>query len=98
MPRCSRVRVNAVTTTVGNGNRNIDHFPRQRIQFTRCGHHVFYLLPGFFKQIRVKRQVLPEIVDVIRAARCTNIIKDRGNARIGLRGNRNGGHGLLLRK
>lgn len=70
------MRGDAVFASVGHADRQIDQFAHERIQFTGSAHHLFQGIPGPCQRRWVIGNHLPEIIDLVRLARGTDVIID----------------------
>ena len=74
------MRGNAIVAVVGNADRHIDEFLRERIKGARS-HDLLDAFPSAFKTGRIVGDSFPEIVDPIRLARGHDVVIDGANFR-----------------
>ena len=83
--RGGRVRMYTVATSVCDRDRDIDHLLGQRIDLRRRRHKSLDFSPRALEQHWIEGKRVPEVVDEVGAARSSNVIEDRFDARVGFR-------------
>ncbi|MDB5392361.1 MAG: hypothetical protein JWM11_8007 [Planctomycetaceae bacterium] len=74
---CRRsVRSDTVFATIADADRKIDQFTYQRVQFTGATHDLFECFPSPFQSWRMVGDGLPKVIDFIRFASGSDVIKD----------------------
>ena len=74
---CRRsVRRDAVVTTVGHADGNVDQFTDERVQLTGAAHDLFEHCPRPLQRGRMICNGFPEVVDVVRLSSGSNVVVD----------------------